>query len=207
MKRSGRQNAVCGVRGFSLIELMSSVGIMMIRAGIAIPTTLNALSGVKIRNEAVDFSGLVQAARMQAVRKNTFYQILANSSSGNDIAYFADLQKNSTWSSGDPVVQWRDITVTAGTGSGAPGEAAFESSFNFTFNTANSGLPAMDARGLPCVVSGATCPETPGSGFIIYFSDTTVFGNTNWTALVITPSGRAQIWTYSGGSSGTWYQG
>lgn len=182
---------------------MISVGVMMIVAGMAIPTTVNAVSGVKIRNEAVDFSGLVQAARMQAVRKNTFYSIVPNGS-GNDIAYFADLQKNNTWSAGDPVVQWRSVTVTAGTGSGAPGETAFEASFNFTFN---AGFPTMDARGLPCVVSGAICPETPSSGFIIYFSDTTVFSTTNWAALVITPSGRAQVWTYSGGSSGTWYQG
>lgn len=192
--------------GFSIIELMISVSVILVLAGMAIPTTLNTINNIVIRNEVVDFSGLVQAARMQSVRKNTFYTIVANSSSGNDIAYFVDLQKSGSYSAGDPVVQWRNVTVSAGTGAGAPGESAFETSLGFGFNT---GLPTTDARGLPCAVplGGSTCPETPGSGFIIYFSNQTVFGSTNWAALVVTPSGRAQVWSYSGGSSGNWVQG
>jgi len=190
-------------QGFSFIELLIAVSIIAILGGMAIPLTLNTINGIKIRNEAVDFDGVVQAARMQAVRKNTFYSLLANGT-GNDIAYFADLQKSGTYAAGDPVVQWRSVTVFGGTGSGAPGEATFEGSLGFGFNP---GLPSMDARGLPCAptVLGTTCPETPGNGFIVYFSNTTTFGSTNWAALVVTPSGRAQVWSYDG--TANWIQG
>lgn len=187
--------------GFSMIELMITMAVLLVLSAIALPA-LNTINTVTLRNKAVAFSGLVQAARMQAVRKNSFYSIVAQTS-GNNTAYFVDLQKNQTWASGDATVELGNVSVYAGTGGSAPQASSFTTSLGFNFNT---GLPTMDARGLPCSpsVSGTTCPETPGSGFVVFFSNNNYTGGVNWAALVVTPAGRAQVWSYSGGSSGTW---
>ncbi len=186
-----------GLRGFSLFELLIAVVVILTLAGMAIPVTLSTMNNVKLRSEAVDFAGLVQSARIQAVKRNTFYTIVPNSNTGNDIAYFVDYQGDGNYQPGEPVVQWRTVTVFAGTGSGAPDETAFIANLGFGMN---AGFPVMDARGLPCVPNNTshTCPEVAGNGFVVFFSIPNTFAGTNWAALVVTPSGRAQTWNYDG---------
>lgn len=197
-----RRNRNDESRGFSLFELLIAVVVILALAGMAIPVTLSTINNVKLRSEAVDFVGLVQSARIQAVKKNTFYTIVPNSSTGNDIAYFVDYQGDGNYQPGEPVVQWRSVTVFAGTGSGAPDETAFVANLGFGVN---AGFPVMDARGLPCVPNNSshTCPEVAGTGFIIFFSIPNTFAGANWAALVVTPSGRAQTWSYDGTN---WFQ-
>lgn len=180
------------------MELMIVVVVIMFLAAVVAPLTINAVSSVKLRYAAVDFSGLVQGARMQGVRKNTFYPIVATTLTGGDVAYFVDKSKPPTglFASGDPMVSIGNVVAFPGVGSGAPNEAALTGSLNFGLNP---GLPVMDARGLPCLVTGpTTCPETAGLGFITFFSNQGASGHTNWASVVVTPSGRVQVWVYDG---------
>jgi hypothetical protein len=95
------------------------------------------------------------------------------------------------------------LTVSAGIGSGAPNEAAFIAGLNFAVNPGGS-PPTFNARGLPCVVVGTTCPQTPGQGFVVFLSRSTLAGNVRWGAVVLNPSGRVQVWTSD--SAGNWVQ-
>ena len=63
---------------------------------------------------------------------------------------------------------------------------------------ASSVLPNFNARGLPCLTAGATCPQIPGGGFVYFISNTGMYGSTNWAALAVTSSGRVQVWGYDG---------
>jgi len=187
-------------RGFSLLEMVVSVAILMILMAISAPYLMNAVYAMRLRYTAVDLSGLMQKARIDAVRKNTFYSIQQATVGGGQIIYFVDESpaRSGTISPAYPQVAISNqITVHFGTGSGAPGETAFVTNLGFTPD-ASSVLPNFNARGLPCLTAGATCPQIPGGGFVYFISNTGMYGSTNWAALAVTSSGRVQVWGYDG---------
>jgi len=201
--RSERQTAKCK-RGFSLIELMIVVAVGMILMAIVPPLLTNTVSNIKLRYSAIDLSGLIQKARMQAVMKNTFYSINTTALSASEVAYYVDLNKNGTYVIAqppplvdDPMVELgSQVNVHGGPGSGAPGETAFITGLTFAVD-ASGVLPRFNARGLPCLVVGSTCPQIPTQGFVYFLSRTSTFG-TSWASVAVTPSGRVQVWTYDG---------
>ena len=192
-------------RGFSLPELVVVVAIVMLMAAFAIPVMTNTVSNIKLRYSAINFSGLLQKARIEAVRKNTFYSVQQHTIGSGDIGYYVDLNKNQTFAATDPQVELGRVTVYAGTGSGAPQETSFVGGFSFTMNTGTSAVAAFNARGLPCIanISTQTCPEAAGQGFVYFLSNGSAAG---WAAVVITPSGRVQVWSYDNSGSGSWVQ-
>jgi Tfp pilus assembly protein FimT len=65
-----RKRSVRGIRtsGFSLLELLIVVFVVMVVAGIAIPNILSAVANVRLRASAGDLAGLMQDARILALR-------------------------------------------------------------------------------------------------------------------------------------------
>jgi len=191
------RSAPKGGRGFSLIEMMVVVAVALILAAIVPPLMMNPINNIKLRYSAADLSGLIQMARIQSVKANTFYSIEQTTLATGDVAYYADLNRNNMYASGDPMTEIGDqVVVHAGPGSGAPGETAFiTGSLKFTPD-ASSVFPKFNARGLPCVVTGSTC-QANGNGFVYFLNRVSRFG-TNWAAVAVTPSGRAEVWSYDG---------
>jgi prepilin-type N-terminal cleavage/methylation domain-containing protein len=189
--------------GFTLLELMIAVAVMLVLAGILAPMVVNTVDNIKLRYSASDFSGLCQKARIDAARKNTFYQVQSNTMSGVT-GYFADesAARSGVYASGEPIVEMANqVNFYAGTGSGAPGESTFVASLGFPVG-ASTPLPGFNARGLPCFVSGSGASETcaisaAGNGFVYFLSRNGVFG-TSWAAVAITPSGHVKVYTYDG---------
>jgi len=191
-------------QGFSLIELIIAVAVILILAAFAVPHLMSTVNDIGLRYAASDFSGLVQSARIQAVRKNTSYTILQGALPSGQQAFYLDLPKAGVYTAGDPMLPISPkIAVWPGIGSGAPNEGAFIAGLNFAVNPGVN-PPSFNARGLPCVAAFNACPQTPGQGFVLFMSKAAVMGNVPWAAVVINPSGHIQLWTSD--ANGNWIQ-
>jgi prepilin-type N-terminal cleavage/methylation domain-containing protein len=191
-------------QGFSLMELMIVLAVVLILAAMATPRLMSTVNDISLRYAASDFGGLVQSARIQAVRRNTSYTILQGNLPSGTPAFYLDLPKAGVYTNGDPMLPISPaITVFPGIGSGAPNEGAFIAGLNFTVNPGGA-APSFNARGLPCIAVGNACPQTPGQGFVLFMSKAATMGGVPWAAVVINPSGHIQLWTSD--INGNWIQ-
>jgi prepilin-type N-terminal cleavage/methylation domain-containing protein len=191
-------------QGFSLMELMIVLAVVLILAAMATPRLMSTVNDISLRYAASDFSGLAQSARIQAVRRNTSYTILQGNLPSGTPAFYLDLPKAGVYTTGDPMLPIKpSVTVWPGIGSGAPNEGTFIASLNFTVNPGGAPL-SFNARGLPCVAVGNACPQTPGQGFVLFMSKAATMGGVPWAAIVINPSGHIQLWTSD--ANGNWIQ-
>jgi len=193
-------------QGFSLIELMVVVGIVLILSAIAIPNLASAIRGIRLSETSSSYANLLQQARIQAIRDNQYYMVrTGNLLTGEPIA-FVDLKNSSNLDAGDPVVVFQTGVVWQPVAS-APSLNNLELQFlpNGSQGTVNTGNgPTFGTRGLPCKPSGTgTCPYLTAPLFLPT-SYVTVLQNTQsgkWQAITVTPGARIQRWAYDGTSA------
>jgi prepilin-type N-terminal cleavage/methylation domain-containing protein len=190
-------------RGFSLIELVIVVFIVLVLAAIVIPNVLLAVTNLKLRSSASDLAGLMQQARTLAAKKNAAYAILYGTRNGAQIAY-VDLNGNGAFDVGEPLVEFSGTTTPAGgapSGSGGqptPYVLAGDTGAGSYDNTSTLGYTG---RGLPCNYDSTTVPATcstpPAKYFVYYLTDTRT-GQPGWAGVVVTKSGRCKIVMWNG---------
>jgi len=190
--------------GFSLIEMMIVIAILLILAAFSVPTLMTTISDIGLRYAATNLSVLLQTARIQAVKRNTFYGIVPTTLPNADTGYFVNLQ-GGTYVAGNPMVPMgSQIQVFQGIGSGAPNEGVFVAGLGFAVMPGGT-VPSFNARGLPCSPTVAnTCPQNAGQGFVLFLKRGSPFGDIRWASLVVNPSGRVQVWTCD--ANGNWIQ-
>jgi len=189
-------------QGFTLLEVMIVLGVTLILGAIAVPRMLASFNDIKLRYVATNLSGLLQSARIQSVRKNTFYSIQPGVQAGGPI-YYID-KPGTAYAAGDLLVPIDPaVTITLGTATAAPNSGAFLASLNFTVDPATD-PPSFSARGLPCIGTPGACAPVAGQGFVMFMSRQGVAGNIPWLAVVVNPSGHIQIWSCD--SNGNWLQ-
>src|SRR5688572_26141437 len=65
-----RAAAVSGSAGFTLLEIVVVVTLMLIMVGVAVPPLLAAIDHAKLRGSSSNLSGVIQRSRMHAVKRN-----------------------------------------------------------------------------------------------------------------------------------------
>lgn len=178
--------------GFSMVELVIILAVVLVVAGIAIPNIATAIANVRLRGAASDLSGLIQNARLAAVKNNATYTVQFNPTSTLRGAY-VDLNNNGSFDTGEPMIQFGGSVskVAAPDGSGNSPSLLDGSSGPLGW-TATSGNVSFNPRGLPCDVTQTPCATNVG--YVFYLSDT----RSNWAAVSVTGAGRIKVWTWNG---------
>jgi type II secretory pathway pseudopilin PulG len=184
--------------GFSLLELLVVVSVLMVISIIAIPNMMTVISNARLQGGGTNLSGLLQNSRALAIGQNTTmttrFTILGN----GPVAYVKPADDTSPLDHLDPQVQLGAplSKVVLPTGPGEPA-ALTTTELGFTAVTTD---PSFNSRGLPCAYWMGSCPTT---GFVFYFKDDRPMGKSGWIAVSISPAGRIKRWIYSGTSWGS----
>jgi prepilin-type N-terminal cleavage/methylation domain-containing protein len=101
-------------RGFSLIELLVVVAIVMLIAAFAVPNIMQAVYTARLRSTAGELAGLLQQARITATKTNQIYDIKYITTNGVSDAYL-DLNLNGALDAGEPVVFFNSGVTPAST--------------------------------------------------------------------------------------------
>lgn len=198
-KRS-RGNAAS--KGFSLLEIVIVMAVMLCLAGVAFPIFTKISYNVRLKSAAVNLSGLMQRARILAARQNAVYTVLIPSTGGKACINL-NPGINSTCDSTEPVITFNSNVIPATgapNGSGGTPTAYVLSGDTGTTNYDNATTLGYSARGLPCAYVTSTC-STPAAGYFVYYlNDPRPDGTTGWAAVVVTRTGRTKTFTWNGGS-------
>lgn len=201
--RQNGEDCSCHSRGFSLIELMITMAIILVVSALAVPT-LQMIRSANLTRAGSDYSSFLQNARVQAVQNDTYYPVITQA--GPPAEAFLDLQGNGTFASGDPVVVFPSTVQIRGYGDNPPGLANLESvslasSNDLSLDTTDS--PTFGPRGLPCKPSGGVCSAlsgpVAGTSYINFFQSEP---DGTWLAVVLNPSARIRVFKYG---SGVWF--
>ena len=202
--------------GFSLVELCIVVIIALIIAATAVPTALTSIRMAHLRGAASDFAGLLEQARIFAIRDNRYYStyVLAGSGSTQAVQAYVDmLPKSVTGGSGnggtgvvtgDPQITISSDVVQQPVAS-APNTGNLEtqllpSTTPVTPTDTSTVAATFGPRGLPCtplaMTGGSVCDSSGGPTAYWTFLQNIKTGS--WQAVTITPAGRIQKWYYTG---------
>ncbi len=192
-------------RGFSLIELLIVVFVVLVIGAMVIPNVLLAVTNIKLRASAGDLSGLIQQARTLAAKNNAPFVVLYGTRNGAQIAYVRDVRNGlGGYATPEPLVEFSGTTVpAAGAPSGGGGQPtpyvlAGDTGTGSYDNTSTLGYTG---RGLPCKYDTTTTPatcSTPAALYFVYYLTDTRPGQPGWAAVVVTKSGRCKIVTWNG---------
>lgn len=202
--------------GFSLVELSVVVIITLIVSAWAVPSALTSIRMAHLRGAASDYAGLLEQARIYAIRDNRYYSTYILAPSGNNLvtqAYVDMLPKVLTGASGnggtsvaagDPSITIESEIVLEPV-SAAPNTSNLESlllpaTTPVTPTDGSVTPPTFGPRGLPCtpvsMTGGSVCDSSGGP--TAYWTFLQNSKTSSWQAVTITPAGRIQKWFYTG---------
>lgn len=182
-------------RGFSLLEAVIVVSMLMAISAIATPNMMTAVANARLRGGATSLSGLLQNSRMMALKLNKVETVHFTVMSHGPVAYI-DVNQDGAYENTDPQVQlgapMTKVTMPSGPGAPPPIDDT-----TLSFSDVRTSDPSFNAYGLPCRKSSGSCVN---HGFVYYFTDTRPLGKSGWAAVSITPAGRIRTWFWDGSS-------
>jgi prepilin-type N-terminal cleavage/methylation domain-containing protein len=176
--------------GFSLIELMVVMIILLAMMAIAIPNMIRGMAIYRLNSAATDVANLIQRTRYEAVRLNRTVACRANLGVLPQEIWI-DLDNDNIRDADEPVVLLPS-NITFGV-AGAPGGA----SMGLGATQVPPGVISYNARGV--IEFGATPPVV----FMMTLGDPND-PNLGFKAITVTPVGRTRVWTANPGA-GAWH--
>lgn len=189
--------------GFTVLELLVVVTIILIAGALAIPNFLNIYHNARLQATANDLARLMQEAKITANKQNTICPIQYTSNGIIQEAYI-DINKNQTLDQlNEPILPlFQSVAPASGAPSGSGGQPSpyVLSGDSPSGAYDNATTLAFSARGLPCAynyTSPAVCSTPPAKYFVYYLTENR--GTTTaWAAVVVTKSGRTKTVMWNG---------
>src|SRR5260370_28754833 len=202
--------------GFSLVELVTVVAIVLVVAAVAVPNVLLAVANLRLRSSAGDLAGLMQQARIMAAKNNpttpiAVYPVRYGVRNGAEMAYIElngdgacrpSVTVNGVTLS-EPLIEFSGAVVPA---AGAPsGRGGQPSQYVLAGDTViggasfdNTKTVAFTPRGFPCDYSLPPTCNTPAATYFVHYLTDTRIGGAGWAAVVVTKAGRTKVVNWNG---------
>ena len=191
------------IGGFSLVELVVSMCVLLILTAIAIPSLMHSLRAYQLNDTAGRLSDMLKFTRFEAVRQNKQINCQIKQF-GNDWVVWTTPNGNTA-----PLNIEKQLHIAGFAAllpsSGLPGQAPI---CNKLFNnggpcldtslSGNNGTVTFDARGA-IRVGGLV-----SSSVFVFYVGSNANADFGFRAVVLLPSGSIQIWSAPNG--GTWHQ-
>jgi prepilin-type N-terminal cleavage/methylation domain-containing protein len=189
--------------GFSILELMITMAIILIVSALAIPT-MNVIRSAKLREAGSNYANLMQNARITAIQNDTYYSVVPKA--GIPQQAFIDLNGDLALNKGEPVIVLPSNIYIRTYADNPPALGNLETQ---TLASASDPSlvkdqnPTFGPRGLPCKPTTSngytTCPAfsgvVSGTSYITFFQSEP---DATWLAVVMNPSARVRIYKYAG---------
>jgi type II secretory pathway pseudopilin PulG len=189
--------------GFSIVELVVSLSVMLILTAIAIPTLMRSFRAYQLNDAATRLSSMLKFTRFEAVRRNTQinFLMLAN---GTNTGYFVGTDSNNDGTLQPTEKQELIAGFATLVGPGvAPPPAAITAALggaSLTPKSGSNGSITFDARGAIRTGIGGSV----SSSIYVFYIGSTIDPDPGFRAVVLLPTGSIQIW--SAPSAGPWQQ-
>jgi len=194
--RSGTRRSA--IAGFSIVELVVSLCIMLILTAIAVPSLMRSLRVYQLNDAAGRVSDMLKFTRFEAVRRNTQVNFLMQTSGagwlvGTDSnnSGTLDSTEKQQFISGFATLVPSGVAPSPAVISAALGGAALNTLYG------SGSTVAFDARGAIRDASGQVSSKI----YVLYIGSTND-PDPGYRAVILLPSGSMQIWTAP--SAGPW---
>lgn len=189
--------------GFSIVELVVSLCVMMILTAIAIPSLMRSLRTYQLNDAATRLAAMLKFTRFEAVRRNTQVNFLMTSS-GNGYQVGTDSNGNNALDATEKQELIAGFATILSSGT-APAPTAITNALSGATLTPVYGSTSapvtltFDARG--AIRVGGTV----SSKIFVFYIGSTVDPDPGYRAVILLPSGSTQIWTSpSSATAGPW---
>ena len=194
--------------GFSLIELLVVMAVMLVVAAFAIPTMTSSMDAYRMRGSLTSISGLIQRARIQAVKQDTSQRIHFATVNNKVVVFVTTATDSAT----QPLTTdtnlseqlWLPTQFLIGSApSGTPTTLTSSSMWGTSTTVGNINQDIyFNSRGIPCVPAAGTGVCNATTGFIYYYQFQSNKKTARWAATSVSPAGRIQSWFWNGSSWG-----
>jgi type IV fimbrial biogenesis protein FimT len=181
--------------GFSLVELVLSLAVLLILTTVAVPVVIRSLQAYQLNSTASQLAGMLKFTKFEAIRQNTRVscQIVQQ---GTTWQIWADSNGNGVPDAAEPQM-FVSGSFTLLPASSVPDPSAIVSTLGlgassaWTVLSGSNATVTYDQRG---VLNAAAI-------YVLYIGNTNP-SNPGYRAVITVPSGAVQVWSAS--SAGNW---
>ena len=195
--------------GFSMIELLVVVAIVLVVAAFAVPNITTTMASYRVRSALNQSANMALLCRTQAIKNNVTQRLHFSTVNNRVVLWDADAADAAAQPvAGDAQLHaqmWLSPQFSdPGLPTGGPTQLTAQIMWGSNIPTSQINVNSdvyFNSRGMPCIpaAGGGVCGVT--NGFVYYFRYTGA-GRARWAATSVSPAGRIESWFWNGASWG-----